>query len=341
MNIKVRENIKKLAPYSSAREEYSGKEGIFLDANENPFGTHNRYPDPYQKALKERLAELKHVSPNRIFVGNGSDEVIDLAFRIFCDPLKDKALTFTPTYGMYEVAANINAVELVKIPLTTDFQIDIEAVRPYLADEHIKLIFICSPNNPSGNLLNVNDIEYILQSFSGIVIIDEAYIDFASQPSFIQKLDQYPHLIVSQTLSKARGLAGLRVGLAFMSEEILLYYNKVKPPYNVNSESQKIALETLDNEDIFIKNLQLLLSEREKMVESLRSLRFVKRIYPSDANFLLVEVEDANKIYEQLIDNKIVIRNRHSVVNNCIRITVGSPEENQKLLSILNSLNNG
>lgn len=341
MNIKVRENIKKLAPYSSAREEYSGKEGIFLDANENPFGTHNRYPDPYQKALKERLAELKHVSPNRIFVGNGSDEVIDLAFRIFCDPLKDKALTFTPTYGMYEVAANINAVELVKIPLTTDFQIDIEAVRPYLADEHIKLIFICSPNNPSGNLLNVNDIEYILQSFSGIVIIDEAYIDFASQPSFIQKLDQYPHLIVSQTLSKAWGLAGLRVGLAFMSEEILLYYNKVKPPYNVNSESQKIALETLDNEDIFIKNLQLLLSEREKMVESLRSLRFVKRIYPSDANFLLVEVEDANKIYEQLIDNKIVIRNRHSVVNNCIRITVGSPEENQKLLSILNSLNNG
>ncbi len=341
MNIKVRENIKKLAPYSSAREEYSGKEGIFLDANENPFGTHNRYPDPYQKALKERLAELKHVSPNRIFVGNGSDEVIDLAFRIFCDPLKDKALTFTPTYGMYEVAANINAVELVKIPLTTDFQIDIEAVRPYLADEHIKLIFICSPNNPSGNLLNVNDIEYILQSFSGIVIIDEAYIDFASQPSFIQKLDQYPHLIVSQTLSKAWGLAGLRVGLAFMSEEILLYYNKVKSPYNVNSESQKIALETLDNEDIFIKNLQLLLSEREKMIESLRSLRFVKRIYPSDANFLLVEVEDANKIYEQLIDNKIVIRNRHSVVNNCIRITLGSPEENQKLLSVLNSLNNG
>lgn len=339
--LKIRKNIQNLAPYSSARDEYAGTEGIFLDANENPFGCYNRYPDPYQKKLKERLAIIKKVSPNQIFIGNGSDEIIDLAFRIFCEPYQDKALTFTPTYGMYEVAANINAVELIKLSLNPDFQIDIEQLKPYFSDENIRLIFICSPNNPSGNLLKISDIEYILQHFKGVVVIDEAYIDFCEQPSFIQKLADYPNMIVSQTLSKAWGLAGLRVGLAFMNEEILAYYNKVKPPYNISELNQKKTLEVIENESVFRENLQKILSERTQMIDTLQTLPFVKKIYPSDANFLLVEVEDANKIYTQLIEKKIVIRNRHSVVKNCIRITIGTAEENKKLITALNELTNG
>lgn len=337
----VRKNIQNLAPYSSARDEYKALEGIFLDANENPFGTYNRYPDPYQKELKERLAQLKNVKPSQIFIGNGSDEVIDLAFRIFCEPNQDKVLVFNPTYGMYEVAANINSVEIVDIPLTADFQIDIEKTKPFLSDKNIKLIFICSPNNPSGNLIDFQSIEFILKNFHGIVVVDEAYIDFCDVLSLVNSIDKYPNLIVSQTLSKAWGLAGLRVGLAFMNEEILAYYNKVKPPYNVSIINQKTALEALENEAIFRKNLQEIISEREKMIENLKKLSIVKKIYPSDANFLLVEVSDANKIYNQLINKQIIIRNRNSVVKNCIRITIGNSEENQKLLNALNEISNG
>jgi histidinol-phosphate aminotransferase len=337
----IRKNILNLAPYSSARDEYTGKEGVFLDANENPFGKYNRYPDPQQNQLKQRLAEIKHVSPSQLFLGNGSDEVIDLAFRIFCEPNIDKALTFTPTYGMYEVSANINAVELIKVPLNIDFQIDRNSIQPYFSDINLKLIFICSPNNPSGNLINPEDIEFILQNFKGIVIIDEAYIDFCKQATFVSKLKLYPNLIISQTLSKAWGLAGLRLGIAIMNEELLSYYNKVKAPYNISSVNQKVALEALNREKEYQQNLNTILDEKQKLIEELKTLKLVRKIYPSDANFILVEVENANEIYTKLIAEQIIIRNRNAVVENCVRITIGTSEENIKLINTLKSINNG
>ncbi|MDO4229301.1 MAG: histidinol-phosphate transaminase [Capnocytophaga sp.] len=340
MNNLVRKNILALQPYSSAREEYSGANGIFLDANENPYGTYNRYPDPYQKQLKKRLSKIKNILENQIFIGNGSDEVIDLTFRIFCEPNRDKALTFSPTYGMYEVAANINAVELIKVPLTNDFQIDTKKLIPYFADKTIKLMFICSPNNPTANMLNIKDIEFVLTQFKGIIIVDEAYIDFCDKPSFIQKINKYPNLIVSQTLSKAWGLAGLRVGLAFMNEKILSFYNKVKSPYNVNEVSQQLALQILDNEEDFSKNVSEILSERTKMATELQALNLVKKVYPSDANFLLVKVENADDIYCKLVEKEIIIRNRNSVIPDCIRITIGTPEENIKLINVLKEIDN-
>jgi histidinol-phosphate aminotransferase len=336
----VRKNILNLAPYASARDEYNGTEGVFLDANENPFGTNNRYPDPQQNRLKQRLSEIKSVNQQQIFLGNGSDEVIDLAFRIFCEPNEDKALTFTPTYGMYEVSANINSIELIKVPLNIDFQIDRNSVQPYFADANLKLIFICSPNNPSGNLIQSNDIEFILENFSGIVIIDEAYIDFGLQPSFAEKLKSYPNLIISQTLSKAWGLAGLRLGIALMNEEVLSFYNKVKAPYNISSVNQKAALETLDDTTEFQENIKIILAEKAKLIEELQMIKFVKKIYPSDANFLLVEVENADALYAKLIAQEIIIRNRNSVVPNCVRITVGTSKENKKLVNALKILDN-
>lgn len=336
----VRPNIRVLAPYASAREEYTGKSGIFLDANENPFGAYNRYPDPYQNALKQRLAELKNISTEHIFVGNGSDEVIDLAFRIFCEPNKDKALTFSPSYGMYEVSAAINGTELIKLPLTPDFRIDLDKLKPYLADKQLKLIFICSPNNPTGNLLNANDIEYILANFDGIVIIDEAYIDFCPQASFIHKIAQYGNLIVSQTLSKAWASAGLRIGMAYMDTPILAYFNKVKAPYNVSIPCQEKALEVLQNENEFNTKRDTILAERDKLVQALGQLQSVKKIYPSDANFILVEVNDANATYSALTNLQIIVRNRHGAIPNCLRITVGSPQENEQLLNALKSLEN-
>lgn len=337
----VRKNILNLAPYSSARNEYTGKEGVFLDANENPFGTYNRYPDPQQNLLKKRLAEIKNVSASQLFLGNGSDEVIDLAFRIFCEPNIDKALTFTPTYGMYEVSANINAVELIKVPLKADFKIDRNSIQPYFSDVNLKLIFICSPNNPSGNLINPEDIEYILQNFNGIVIIDEAYIDFCKQATFVSKLKLYPNLIISQTLSKAWGLAGLRLGIAMMNEVLLSYYNKVKAPYNISSVNQEVALEALNLEKEYQQNLSAILDEKQKLIEELKTLKLVRKIYPTDANFLLVEVENANEVYTKLIAEQIIIRNRNSVVENCVRITVGTSQENKKLIKTLKSINNG
>ena len=337
----VRKNILNLAPYSSARDEYEGIEGVFLDANENPFGIYNRYPDPQQNALKQRLSEIKKVHVRQIFLGNGSDEVIDLAFRIFCEPNKDKALTFTPTYGMYEVSANINSVELIKIPLTSDFQIDRNAVAPYFSHENLKLIFICSPNNPSGNLIQSDDIEFILENFNGIVIIDEAYIDFCPEASFAEKLMRFPNLIISQTLSKAWGLAGLRLGIALMSEELLALYNKVKAPYNISSINQQVGLEILHQTREFKKKVEIILIEKAKLIQELQMIKIVKKIFPSDANFLLVEVENANELYSKLIAQRIIIRNRNAVMPNCVRITIGTSEENKKLVNALKTISNG
>ncbi len=334
----VRPNIWKLFPYSSARDEFSGKEGIFLDANENPYGTLNRYPDPYQKELKQELSKLKGVSNQNIFVGNGSDEVIDLAFRIFCNPSIDKALCFTPTYGMYDVSASINQIELLEVPLNNKFQIDLEKVKPFLTDSTIKLIFICSPNNPTGNLIDKNDIEYILTNFKGIVIIDEAYIDFVEGESLIGFINQYQNLIISQTFSKAWGLAAARVGTAYANSKIITLFNKVKPPYNVSELNQKAALNALQNKAEYQQNIKSILKEKETLKAALTKLNLVKKIYPSDANFLLIEVEKASKVYSYLIEQKIIIRNRNQQVANCIRITVGTSVENKKLINALKNI---
>ncbi|MBU4538280.1 MAG: histidinol-phosphate transaminase [Weeksellaceae bacterium] len=336
----VRKNIQALAPYSSARDEYSGKEGICLDANENPFGIYNRYPDPYQPALKAKLAQLKNTSPTQIFIGNGSDEAIDLAFRIFCEPGQDKALTFVPTYGMYEVSANINDVELIKLPLNEEFQIDRNSLQSYFSDENLKLIFICSPNNPTGNLLRTEDIEFILDNFNGMVIIDEAYIDFCDQASFIEKIERYPNLIVIQTLSKAWGLAGIRLGIGYMDEEVLSYYNRVKAPYNISTVNQQTALDALSNEADYQQKIKDILDEKEQLILNLSGLKGIRKIYPSDANFLLVEVDQADELYEKLINRKIIVRNRNSVIKNCVRISVGTPEENEQLLNALKEFSN-
>lgn len=328
----IRPNILSLKPYSSARDEFKGKDGNFLDANENPFGNLNRYPDPYQIALKEKLSILKNIAPENIFVGNGSDEVIDLAFRIFCNPNKDKVIVCPPTYGMYEVSANINDVEVISIPLDEKFLLDLDKILTTDA----KMIFLCSPNNPTGN--NLENIEKIIQNFNGIVFVDEAYIDFSSQESLLQKVNEYPNLIVSQTLSKAWGRASIRVGIAYASREIITYYNKVKPPYNVSQLNQYEAIKALDDIEVFTKNKNTILSQRTWLIEQLSALNFVEKIYPTDANFMLVKTKNANTIYQQLIEDKIVVRNRHSVVENCLRITVGEPFENVKLIESLKQI---
>ncbi|MBD3862020.1 histidinol-phosphate transaminase [Olleya marilimosa] len=338
INNLVRANIKALKPYSSARDEFKGTADVFLDANENPFGELNRYPDPQQTEIKQKLSAIKSVETNQIFIGNGSDEVIDLAFRIFCEPGKDKVLTFTPTYGMYDVSANINNIEVIKQPLINDFQINLNQLQPYLDFEDVKIIFICSPNNPTGNSINTEDIEYIIENFNGIVIVDEAYIDFSSQASFIKNINKYNNLIVSQTFSKAWGLAGVRVGVAYASEAIVALYNRVKPPYNVSTLNQEAVLECLNNQSEVSKNIDIILSERTKLKDALNQLDIVKKIYPTDANFLLVEVDNADKTYQYLIDKKVIIRNRNTQVENCIRITVGTAVENQKLIEALKNI---
>ena len=335
----VRKNILSLKPYSSARDEFEGENGIFLDANENPFGELNRYPDPYQKRIKQKLSAINQISADNIFLGNGSDEVIDLAFRIFCEPGKDKVLTFSPTYGMYEVSANINNIELINLELNDDFQIDLEILKPYLKDENLKIIFICSPNNPTGN--SIQNIKYILENFNGIVFIDEAYIDFSPEESFRNQIKNYPNLIVSQTFSKAWGMASVRVGIAYASEEIIKFYNKTKPPYNISQLNQNAVLETLKEENInqVSENIKLILNEKKILIQNLEQLNLVKRIFPSDANFILIEVENADWIYQKLVNENVIIRNRNSVIKNCLRITVGSPEENLKLIETLKNLN--
>jgi len=335
----VRKNILNLKPYSSARDEFEGENGIFLDANENPFGELNRYPDPYQRKIKQKLSAINQIPIENIFLGNGSDEVIDLAFRIFCEPGKDKVLTFSPTYGMYEVSANINNVELINLELNEDFQIDLKTLKPYLNDENLKIIFICSPNNPTGN--SIKNIKYIIKNFNGIVFIDEAYIDFSPEESFRNQIKKYPNLIVSQTFSKAWGMASVRVGIAYTSEEVIKFYNKTKPPYNISQLNQNAILETLREENInqVSENIKLILNEKKLLVDSLRKLKLVKKIFPSDANFILIKVENADEIYQKLVEENVIVRNRNSVIKNCLRITVGSPEENLKLIETLKSIN--
>ncbi|MCT4319899.1 histidinol-phosphate transaminase [Elizabethkingia anophelis] len=334
----VRPNILKLKPYSSARDEYKGSTGVFLDANENPFGNLNRYPDPYQKEVKEKLSTLKSIPVSQIFLGNGSDEVIDLVFRIFCTPGRDKALVFTPTYGMYEVSANINDTELLQLPLNSDFQIDKESILPFLTDENLKLIFICSPNNPTGN--SIENVDFILENFNGIVFVDEAYIDFSTQKSWAEKLSQYPNLIISQTFSKARGLAAVRVGIAYSSPEIIALFNKTKPPYNVSQLNQEAVLIALLDDKRYQSEIKTILAEKERLEKEFLQLSVIKKIYPSDANFILVEVNDADGIYNNLVQQKIITRNRNSVIAGCIRITIGTTEENNQLIAALKAYKN-
>jgi len=331
----VRENVRTLTPYSCARDEFKGKEGVFMDANENPYGSLNRYPDPYQRELKSSIGGTKDIAEENIFLGNGSDEIIDLCFRIFCNPGVDKALTFTPTYGMYEVSAAINNVELIKVPLSEDFQIEPESLFPFLKDPCLKLIFICSPNNPTGNLMKESAVNTILSSFSGIVVIDEAYIDFTERPSSIKLLSRHRNLIVMQTFSKAMGLAAARVGMAFMDSSAVRYFNKMKPPYNISTINQKAALKSLANIDLLKKRIRRIITERERLAKSLRKMSIIEKIFPSDSNFLLVKTKNADFIYTELIDNKIIVRNRNMIVPGCIRITVGTPAENNKLIRTL------
>lgn len=334
----VRENVRSLTPYSCARDEFTGKEGIFMDANENPYGTLNRYPDPYQRELKSSISRIKGIAEENIFLGNGSDEIIDLCFRIFCNPGVDKALTFTPTYGMYEVSAAINDVELVKVPLSEDFQIEQESLFQYLKDPGLKLIFICSPNNPTGNLMKESAVKSIISSFSGIVVIDEAYIDFTEKPSLIKLLSRHRNLIVLQTFSKAMGLAAARVGMAFMDSSVVTYFNKMKPPYNISTINQKAALKSLSKIDLLKKRIGRIITERERLAISLKKMSIIEKIFPSDSNFLLVKTKNADLIYTELIDNKIIVRNRNKMVSGCIRITVGTPAENDKLIRSLRAI---
>jgi len=332
----IRSNIKNLVPYSSARSEFTGVGSTFLDANENPYGRLNRYPDPQQKKLKKKLSDIKKVQVENIFIGNGSDEVIDLAFRIFCNPGQDKVLIFTPTYGMYQVAAAINDIEVISQSLDRNFQIDYEKLLPFLSDRNIKIIFICSPNNPTGN--SMQSLQYILDNFNGIIFLDEAYIDFSVYPSALSYLDKYPNLIISQTLSKAYGLAAARVGLAYASAEIVALYNKVKPPYNVSTLNQEAALAALSDHKGYEYRLKKILKQREFVKDELKEITSIIKIHPTDANFLLVEFKEADRIYNELISKQVITRNRTTVVSNCIRITIGSKKENKKLIAALKKI---
>ncbi len=337
----LRPHISKLQPYSSARDEYSGKFGIFLDANENPFGSmadgdFNRYPDPYQWEIKKKLGRLKSVDTNQIFLGNGSDEAIDLLMRAFCNPGIDNVILLSPTYGMYEVSAGINNIQIKKINLSSTFQLLPDAILDAV-DEKTKFIFICSPNNPSGNKLNRNDIKSILNNFDGLVVLDEAYIDFSDEPSFIDELSDFPNLVVMQTFSKAWGLASLRLGMAFASPDIIRMLNLIKPPYNISGLTQEKVLEALANADQVKKVVIAILKEKGFLEDILETLPFVQHIYPSHANFLLIKVTEARKIYEYLIARTIIVRDRSRVVlcEDCLRISVGTRKENNTLLDAL------
>jgi histidinol-phosphate aminotransferase len=337
----LRKNIKDLVPYSSARDEFKGEASIFLDANENSFGSpldrsYNRYPDPLQLKVKKRLSEIKGVPVKNIFLGNGSDEAIDILFRAFCNPGVDNVITLPPTYGMYEVSANINDVEVRKIPLKSDYQLNMEAIAEAI-DDHTKIIFICSPNNPTGNSIDRQDIETIIANFNGLVVIDEAYINYSRQKTFIQELTEYSNLVILQTLSKAWGLAGLRVGMAFASEELIEVFNKVKPPYNINEASQELALEALQNVDQVNNWIKETVAERNKLIEELSQCALVIKIYPSDANFILVKTTNPKAIYSYLVSLGIIVRDRSKVelCDGCLRITIGTPQENIELLNAL------
>ena len=334
----VRANVRALVPYSSARDEYEGKEGIFLDANESPFGPLNRYPDPRQRDLRAAISKLRGIAEENIFLGNGSDEVIDLCYRIFCNPGTDRAVIFPPTYGMYGVSAAINDVEVIKVPLDENFGLDIPAITPLLTDDRIKLIFICSPNNPTGNSMDPEGIEFIIRNFRGIVVIDEAYADFCGKPSFIEKTMQYENLIVMQTFSKAMGMAAARVGMAFASPDILKYFFRVKPPYNISTLNQEAALERLSDFKPVTIQTETLIAERRRLSEKLAMIPLVEKVWPSDANFLLVKVKDADAVYNALINKNIVVRNRSREISGCLRITAGTRSENDRVLDELSKI---
>ena len=337
----LRPHLRQLQPYTSARDEYSGSEGVFLDANENPFGSStsqdfNRYPDPYQTALKQEIAKIKGANPAQIFLGNGSDEAIDLLFRAFCNPGQDNVILLPPTYGMYGVSAAINGVEVRNVPLTPDFQLQPEKILSAV-NAHSKILFLCSPNNPSGNAVKREDILFLLENFPGIVVVDEAYIDFSEGASLVTVLDQHPNLLVMQTLSKAWGLASLRLGMAFASSELIRVLNQIKPPYNISGLTQETVLSALQNKGKVDEFIQLILEERKFLQKELERLPYILRVHNSDANFLLVQFEHPNQVYEDLVKEKIIVRNRSSVLHcaGCLRITVGTREESIALLQAL------
>ncbi len=340
----VRENIKRLTPYSSARKEFSGTATIFLDANENSFGSpfsvnYHRYPDPLQVEIKNKVAEFENVKQNEIFIGNGSDEAIDLLFRVFCEPKIDNILICPPTYGMYEVSAKINDVAIKRANLTKDFQLDVNLINKTI-DKNTKILFVCSPNNPTGNSMKRGDILSLAESSNGIIVVDEAYINFSSEKSLLAEINNFPNLVILQTLSKAWGLAGLRVGMAFANAAIIELMNKVKPPYNVSQIAQEAVLQAFGNKLSVDKTIKDIIFEREKLIERLVSLPIIIDNYLTDANFVLVKVFDANLIYQHLINAGIVVRNRNNVelCEGCLRITVGTPEENDKLIEALEKL---
>jgi histidinol-phosphate aminotransferase len=341
LNRILRDNIRQLVPYSSARDEFKGEAQVFLDANENSLGSpltkwYNRYPDPHQWKVKEALGKIKGIVPEHIFLGNGSDECIDLLYRAFCVPGKDNVIINPPTYGMYAVSAQINDVEVRRAVLLDDFQLDLVHLER-LVDEQTKIIWICSPNNPTANSINRQDIEIVLNNFSGLVVIDEAYINFSRHRSFIQELADYPNLVVLQTMSKAWGLAGLRLGMAFASAGIIDIYNKVKPPYNINQATQELALTALDGVGEVNEMIRALVTMREQLARDLAALSFVLTVYPSDANFLLIKMADARGVYEYLLRGGIVVRDRSKVelCEGCLRITVGTERENAELVEAL------
>ena len=335
----IRENIKSLEAYSSARDEFKAmsSEFVFIDANENPFDTGlNRYPDPQQTLVKEALSKLKGISEEQILLGNGSDEVLDLIFRVFCEPRVDNVIVLPPTYGMYEVLANTNAIELVKIPLVENFQPNVKEIIKG-QDAKTKLLFLCSPNNPTANSFDANKIETLIKEFNGIVVIDEAYIDFSIDDSWLCRLDEFPNLIVTQTLSKAYGLASIRLGICYASKEIISILNKIKPPYNVNQLTQDVALQSLFNQEKVKNEIAIIISERNQLIRDLQNVEIVEKVYPSDANFLLVQVDDATLRYKQLVKLGIIARNKTTQIlcDNCLRFTVGTPDENKKLINTL------
>ena len=333
----VRKNIYSLKPYSSARNEFKGEASIFIDANENPYDTpYNRYPDPLQLQVKEKISALKGVAVENIFLGVGSDEPIDLLYRIFCEPQKDNVVALEPTYGMYAVCADINNVEYRTVSLKENYQFSAEELLA-ATDDNSKIIWLCSPNNPTGNALDAAEIEKVLKNFSGIVAVDEAYIDFSSQPSYLKVLKEYPNMVVLQTFSKAWGSAGVRLGMAFASEEIIKIFNKVKYPYNVNILTQRYAIKLLDNFSQIEKKVKAILKNREKLQKQLTKVKCIKDVYPTDANFILVKTIDSDAIYKYLIEKGIVARNRNGITlcDNCIRITVGTAEENKQVIAAL------
>ena len=338
----IRPNILRLKPYSSARDEFKDAsfEMVFIDANENPFETGlNRYPDPQQNLVKDELAKIRGVSKSQILLGNGSDEVLDLIFRVFCEPKQDNAIILPPTYGMYQVLANTNDIELVSVPLLDSFEPNVTEILKK-QDSSTKLLFLCSPNNPTANSFGKDLVLELIEKFDGIVVIDEAYIDFSEEESWLIELENYPNLIVTQTLSKAYGLAGIRLGVCYASKEITEVLNKIKPPYNVNQLTQEVALKGLLNRDKTLGEVKEIIAERKKLANNLEEISYIEKVYSSDANFLLVKVDDADKRYNELIDKGVVVRNRSNqpLCENCLRVTVGTPEENKELIQIMKKL---